>query len=472
MSQVNLKRLFKSLAKQGLDVTREGDVYGVRLRDRTDLPSARILLPAHFKLEAKAVKQLAKLASVRHPDGGRVERAVATPDFHPGDSGIAIGSVVKSHGQIIPESVGGDINCGMRLHVADIDLDTFLSKRDVFVDKLKGDYFFGTRDVTQSAQTQAAMFQHGLLGWHDAQVRAPLGSVAGSDWAQLLEEIEHTNMHGSMAGATRWAPVDLVPDKAQVRDGGLATIGGGNHFVEIQVVDAIFDTRRAWQWGVRKGQLAFMIHSGSRLVGKYIGRLWKEKARKAWPAQLAHPDSGIFPIADPALIADYLEAQATAANYGFVNRMLLAELMRLRLREVFGDVEAPLVYDLPHNIVRAEDGGWVSRKGACPAHTRQPVIIPGSMGTASYLMEGLGNADFLCSASHGAGRAHSRHALYHKQEDELGLKGVDCITLKAERRREEAPLAYKPIHDVIEAQEAAGMVQRVARLRPILTFKA
>jgi tRNA-splicing ligase RtcB (3'-phosphate/5'-hydroxy nucleic acid ligase) len=186
----------------------------------------------------------------------------------------------------------------------------------------------------------------------------------------------------------------------------------------------------------------------------------------------------------PELVASYLRAEATAANYGFINRLLLAELLRLRLREVFGDVEAPLVYDLPHNITlpandqwgESKINNWVTRKGACPAHNRQPVIIPGSMGAYSYLCVGKGNPQFSSSASHGAGRMRSRFDLTRQgasqDEEELGLTGVDCITLREERRIEEAPAAYKPIQSVIDVQVEAGMIDVVARLSPVLTFKA
>jgi len=204
--------------------------------------------------------------------------------------------------------------------------------------------------------------------------------------------------------------------------------------------------------------------------------VWRDKAKSTWPQQQVYPQSGLFPLADPEMIKDYLQAEATAANYGFVNRLWLAELLRLRLREIYGDVEAPLIYDLPHNITLPEGVGWVTRKGACPAHVGQPVIIPGSMGTTSYLLIGKGNPYFLRSASHGAGRLRSRFDLNRngadKSEESLGLIGVDCITLREERRIEEAPAAYKPIQPVIDAQVAAEMVSVVAHLRPVLTFKA
>ncbi|MEH2295457.1 RtcB family protein [Nostoc sp.] len=479
MQPKNLKRLLRALERQGLDVTYNNRTYSVRLVNSPDAPVAEVLLPEGFPVEAKALKQLANLASVRHPSGGCVCRACATPDFHPGDAGVAIGSIVETMGQVIPGAVGSDINCGMRLHVVDLTIEEFLAKRDQFVEKMKGDYFFGTRDVTMTADAMRSLFQYGVPGWLDAMLNQPTGSVVKSDLQQLAQESDRIFLGGSMDGDWKLAPEELVPDAGLVRDGGLATIGGGNHFVEVQRVDKVENRPLAHAWGVREGQLAFMIHSGSRNVGKYIGGMWRDKAKATWQKGLKYPDSQIFPLSThshPELVASYLQAEATAANYAFVNRLLLAELLRLRLREVYKDVEAPLVYDLPHNITLPEGQGWVTRKGACPAHVGQPVIIPGSMGAYSYLMVGRGNPAFCNSASHGAGRIYSRFDLNRRgasqSEAELGLTGVDCITLRQERRIEEAPAAYKPIQSVIDVQVEAEMVDVVARLSPVLTFKA
>ncbi|BAY18222.1 hypothetical protein NIES21_40660 [Anabaenopsis circularis NIES-21] len=479
MQPKNLQRLLRALSRQGLDVNYVNGIYSVRLTNSPDAPAAEVLLPEGFPVEAKALKQLANLANVRHPNGGCVCRACATPDFHPGDAGIAIGSVVETIGQVIPAAVGSDINCGMRLHVADLTIDQFLSQRDSFVEQMKGDYFFGTRDVTMTAQTMKALFQYGVLGWLDDMLNQPTGSFVKSDLEQISQESERIFLGGAMDGEWNLAPEELVPDTGLVRDGGLATIGSGNHFVEVQQVERIENRALAYAWGIREGQLAFMIHSGSRNVGKYIGGMWRDRTKAIWPKGLKYPESQIFPLSvhsHPELVASYLKAEATAANYGFINRLLLAELLRLRLREVYGDVEAPLIYDLPHNITLPESQGWVTRKGACPAYPGQPVIIPGSMGAYSYLMVGKGNPAFCNSASHGAGRLRSRFDLSRQgasqTESELGLTGVDCITLREERRIEEAPAAYKPIQSVIDVQVEAGMVDVVARLSPVLTFKA
>ncbi|MEG4033288.1 RtcB family protein [Microcoleus sp. S36b_A4] len=482
----NLNRLLRALSRQGLDVSYDNKVYSICLNSSlkeqwqdASATTAEVLLPEDFPVEAKALKQLATLANVRHPQGGCVCHACATPDFHPGDAGVAIGSIVETAGMVIPAAVGSDINCGMRLHVADLSIEQFLSQRDRFVELLKGDYFFGTRDVSMTAKTARAMFQHGIPGWLDGMADEATGSAANSDFQQLAAECNRTFLGGSMNGDVRWAPEELVPNDGLVRDGGLATIGGGNHFVEIQVVEEVVDKATAYTWGVRSGQIAFMIHSGSRNVGKYIGGMWRDRACDAWPKTLKHPESRLFPLsvaANPELVNSYLQAEATAANYGFINRLLLAELLRGRLRQVFGDVEAPLVYDLPHNITLAEGAGWVTRKGACPAHSGQPVIVPGSMGAPSYLLVGKGNDRFLRSASHGAGRARSRFDMSRagadKTDSALGLTGVDCITGREERRIEEAPAAYKPIQPVIDVQVEAQIVGVVAKMKPVLTFKA
>ncbi|ADO69819.1 RtcB family protein [Stigmatella aurantiaca] len=473
--QPNLNRLLRALAREGLEVAYDGRLYTLRLQGDANAPPAEVLLPPDLPVEGKAFRQLAQLAALKHPGGGAVLRVRATPDFHPGDSGVAIGSVLHTQGMVVPGAVGTDINCGMRLHVADLSVDTFLSRRGDFVERMKGHYFFGTRDVAMSSRAAEALLRDGIPGWLLETMEHPLGCAARADLSQLDRESTRIHLGGALEGTPAWAPVGYLKSDV-VRDAGLATIGGGNHFVEVQRVESIRDRTRAWEWGVREGQLAFMIHSGSRDMGKHVGGAWQDRARAAWPAGKPFPDSGILPLSEPALVAEYLRAEATAANYAFLNRLLLAELLRHTLRELFGDVEAPLIYDVPHNITLPWEGGWLARKGACPAEADQPVIIPGSMGAPSYLMVGCGETRALASASHGAGRARSRFSMARggadRRDEALGLTGVDCITLRAERRIEEAPAAYKPIGPVVASQVEAGIVREVARLSPLLTFKA
>ena len=334
MQPKKISRLLKALSRQGLNVKYNKKIYSVTLNNSHHSP-AEVLLPEDFPLEGKALKQLATLANISHPVGGKVKIARATPDFHPGDSGVAIGSIIQTEGMVIPAAVGSDINCGMRLHVADLTLEEFLAKRNKFVELLKGDYLLGTRDVSMTAATARSMFQNGIIGWLDKTATQPTGSVVKSNFTQLWEEVEKVYLLGSLDGDLRYAPPELVPETGIVRDGDLATIGGGNHFVEVQTVEKIEDRAIAYAWGVKVGQLAFMIHSGSRTVGKYIGGMWRDRAWKAWQVGWKYPNSRLFPLstaANPDLVSDYLKAEATATNYAFVNRLLLAELLRLRLK--------------------------------------------------------------------------------------------------------------------------------------------
>ncbi|MEM9489675.1 MAG: RtcB family protein, partial [Myxococcota bacterium] len=410
---------------------------------------------------------------VRHPDGGEVCAAFATPDFHPG-ARVPVGAVVAtSTDMVIPQAIGTDIQCGMRLHASDLSIDRFLSGKEQLIDLLRGDLLLGTRDLPMRVSAMKALFSAGCVGWHDAASRDPLGRLAGSDWAQLETELDRVYRLGSEDGDPRWAPGTLMPDDRDIiRDPTIGTVGGGNHFVELQVVAEILDRRRAYAWGIRKGAITAMIHSGSRLIGVHIGNDWMARAKQRWPTGVKHPTSGIYPL-HGEVASQYLEAMNTAANYASVNRLLLGELVRLRMREVYGDdIEAPLVFDVPHNIVLREGDLYVHRKGATPAHAEQPVLIPGSMGHPSFLMVGLGNERYLSSASHGAGRALTRFAMRQRRPDELGLSGVECITLKKERLIQEAPAAYKPIQPVVDIQAEAGIVAPVARFTPLLTFKA
>ncbi len=469
------ERVFKALAREGIAATKDGPVFRVRLVEASNAPEAEILLPEGFPLESKAVKHLVSFASVRHPAGGEVRAAFATPDFHPGAI-VPVGAVVAtSPDMVIPQAIGTDIQCGMRLHVSDLTVDRFTAGKQELVELLKGDLLLGTRDLPMRVSSMKAIFDSGCMGWLADVKSDPLGRLAGSNMSQLASELDHIYGLGSYDGSAKWAPSSMVPESRDVvRDPSLATVGGGNHFVEIQVVEEVVDRKRAFEWGVKKGQVVFMIHSGSRLAGVAIGNAWIERAKKEWPKGLPYPRDGIFPLyGDSAL--EYLVAMNSASNYASVNRLLLGELVRLRLREVFGsDIEAPLLFDVPHNVILEERGLFVHRKGATPAHANQPVLIPGSMGHPSFLMVGLGNQRFLSSASHGAGRSKTRYEMRHQKKNggDLGLSGVECITLKEERLVQEAPAAYKPIQPVVDVQADVGIVGPVARMRPILTFKA
>lgn len=474
MSIPSLKRLNQAFSKNGLRIDLANGIYRIYFDQTEHSAFAEVLLPHGFPLERKAVEQLIMFASSRHPLGGEVKSVFATPDFHPGTV-VPVGTVLATtQDMIIPQAIGTDIHCGMRLHVSDLTYETFSQERDTFVSKLKGDLLLGTRDIPMRISGFQALFQDGLLGWIDDTALNPLGQLKRSNFDQILSEIEKVYCCGGESGSTRWAPEFLIKgDREVIRDNTLATLGGGNHFLEIQMVDEIFDKKLAFQWGIKEQQIAIMIHTGSRSIGSYVGNYWKDKAKQLWPKELKHPESGIYPVRGEAAFA-YHCAMNTASNYANLNRLILAELVRMRMREVFNsDLEMPLIYDAPHNTITLEADQFVHRKGATPAYSDQPVLIPGSMGQASYLMVGLGNKHFHQSASHGAGRALSRGQMFkrHKKGEDIGLSCVNCITLKEERMIEEAPYAYKDIDAVIKVQMDHDIVRPVAKFRPLLTFK-
>lgn len=467
---VSAPRLAKALAAHGIACHREGNIVHVQGASR-----AEILLPASLPLEVKAVQQLLAFAAVQHPAGGHVCKACATPDFHPGSPVPVGGVLVTSHDFVVPQAVGTDINCGMRLHVLDLTLEQFLAKKPQLVELLKGDLLAASRNVPTTPQAMRVLFQDGLGAFWQAMQAQPQGLFAALDFAQVLGECEKLYPAAHTRANADHAPEVLLDTRRGIlRDPGLATIGAGNHFVEIQQVAEILDRHRAWQLGVRKGQIAVMVHTGSRDVGFYVGQRWMDRAKAEWPHGVKHPASGLYGLHGP-LAQEYLSAMHTAAHYADANRALVLELVRQRVRQVYGDLAMPLVCDVPHNIVLSEAGGNVHRKGATPAHAGQALLIPGSMGDSSFLLDGLGHPRWAHSASHGAGRAVSRMEMAWKAKHDVATASMaqfECITLKQERRIEEAPGAYKPIGPVIQSQVEEGLVQTVARLTPLLTFKA
>ncbi len=172
------ERVFKALARQGLLASKEGPVYSVRLTEASHAPEAEILLPEGFALESKAVAQLASFASVRHPAGGEVRAAFATPDFHPGAT-VPVGSVVAiSNDLVIPQAIGTDIQCGMRLHVTDLSVDQFMSGKAKFIELLKGDLLLGTRNLPMHVVAMQSIFNGGCMNWLEAVRPNPWGDLS------------------------------------------------------------------------------------------------------------------------------------------------------------------------------------------------------------------------------------------------------------------------------------------------------
>ena len=191
------ERLFKALAREGIAASKDGATYRVRLAGASDGVDAEVLLPEGFPLERKAVRQFVSFASVRHPAGGQVRAAFATPDFHPGAT-VPVGAVVATtKDMVIPQAIGTDIQCGMRLHVTDLSIDRFMSGKQALIDLLKGDLLLGTRDLPMRVTSMKAIFEGGCLSWlHDVQAE-PLGRLAQSDLRQLEADIDRIYGMGS-----------------------------------------------------------------------------------------------------------------------------------------------------------------------------------------------------------------------------------------------------------------------------------
>jgi RNA-splicing ligase RtcB len=442
----------------------------------------------------------------------RLDRVVLTPDFHRG-AGIPVGTVAEARGFVIPQAVGNDVCCGMRLLVTDITRDELARHLDALAAPLRAVFFEGQRAIAMSPRQREALLREGLWGLLETA-----GDNAGSGLWRYYDprgqeaDLARVHFQGVVPARDVFAFADYIESSGSTsgRDSQIGSIGGGNHFVELQVVDEILDGATAHAWGVARDTVAIMAHSGSVGLGHTVGGYFLDRARAIFPRELKHPAHGFYlvPTEGPhaALAAKYLDAMHNAANFAFANRLFLG-LMAVRvLSEVLQrTVESRLVYDAPHNLIWADEGAagtHVHRKGACPAlgpdvtsagpfrFTGHPVIIPGSMGAASYLLSGTGNAAALCSACHGAGRSLSRGKSRHVDEavyertlsrlrvvtpidpeaPEVRLRR-DVLAQYHDRLKEEAPYAYKDITPVVQTVEDADVARRVARLWPLLTIK-
>ena len=441
-----------------------------------------IIAGAGIRLEEDSVKQLEAAASLPS-----VVRVVATPDIHLG-FGVPIGCVAALSEYIVPAAVGYDINCGMRIvttpfRTADVDVPKLAAslRRDIPLGE-------GKTNVKLVPKDLAAVLERGLPALKKIDLSHPRLGRAGH-LAELDQDIARTEDGGSLAGL----PSAVSPRAKDRGCSQLGTLGGGNHFIEIQRVQRLLDPVVAARFGLFENQLVVMVHSGSRGFGHQVCSDYIRKG-DAVPSvggtlRYLHVDSNDG--------RNYIGAMRAAANYAYANRHFLAALVRLNIRRTLGDVDLPIVYDVPHNIAKLEDGPlgklWVHRKGATRAFppdrmkntpfadVGQPVLIPGSMGTASYVLVGTPEArDSLYSVNHGAGRVLSRSAARGKKgrpgaiSDEDFDKSMEGVLLLAGNRytvKEEAPAAYKDIDVVIDSVVSAGLARPVARMVPLAVLK-
>jgi tRNA-splicing ligase RtcB (3'-phosphate/5'-hydroxy nucleic acid ligase) len=442
-------------------------------------------------VEDRAVEQVANVATLP----GIVGASFAMPDIHWG-YGFPIGGVaatdVDGDGVISPGGVGFDIGCGVRLLRTDLTLEEVKPRlRDLVVELgrrvPRGVGGKGAMRLTPS-EVDAVLRQGSTF---------PIARGAGWD-----EDAELTEDEGTLPNAKP----EFVSERAKERGAGqLGSLGAGNHFLEVQVVDRVTNPHTASALNVFEGQVCVMVHSGSRGIGhqictdhlRAIDRLAHEFDYEPPDRQLA-----CVPLKHEAA-REYLGAMDAAGNFARANRQVLAECARSAFEAIFSSspksLGMSLVYDISHNLAKIEEhevGGQtrklcVHRKGATrafgPNHpdipgrygkVGQPVVVPGSMGTHSFLLTGTGKAGDLSFAStcHGAGRAMSRTQAKKQMsgqalKKDLEAQGIVLAHSRLKLLSEEAPYAYKEASEVVEACEGAGLSKVVARLRPIGVVK-
>lgn len=441
----------------------------------------------------KAIEQVIHVAQLP----GIVGHSIAMPDMHWG-YGFPIGGVAAfdlDTGVVSPGGVGYDINCGVRLLATPIAHEDISPK---ILHQLVSGLFAsiptgvgrGRKDIKLSTHALKQVAEEGAR-W---MVRQGFGTPA---------DLDHTEANGCIRGAD---PTQ-VSEKAYARGADqIGTLGSGNHFCEVQVVDTIYDSSAAMAFGLKKGAVAVLVHTGSRGFGYQVCEDAIETMMDAAAKyRIMLPDKQLCcaPIHSPEAKA-YLGAMASAANFAFANRQMITH----RVREVFGDVFGHgyansdwlrVVYDVAHNIAKMEehvvDGRLtrvcVHRKGATRslpaghpdtpaayAHVGQPVIVPGDMGTASYVLVGQVGAmtESFGSCCHGAGRAMSRHealrsARKRNIERELADKGIVVMATGRGTLGEEMSEAYKDVSEVVSAVHGANLAKKVAKLRPLGCIK-
>jgi tRNA-splicing ligase RtcB len=409
---------------------------------------------------------------------GIVGRALAMPDIHQG-YGFPIGGVAavdEQYGVVSPGGVGFDINCGVRLLGTSLEVNEVRPKLRELVHQLFRDIPSGTG---QTSHLKAS----------DADLNRVLEK--GPRWAidhgmGTEADLDQTEERGCIAGADS----DAVSERAKLRGRGqLGSLGSGNHFLEVQYVDEVFDQTTAARYNLEQGRVVVLIHTGSRGLGHqvctdYVAHL--DQAMRKYDLHVPDRQLACAPVQSPEG-QRYLQAMAAAANFAWTNRQCIAHAARGAFKRIFGEgVRMPLIYDVAHNIAKREthliDGKQkrvlVHRKGATRAFPNQPVFIPGSMGTASYFLLGQEAAmrETFGSACHGAGRVMSRSAAKKgvtakEIQKELESRGIIVESLTREGLTEEKPEAYKDIESVVDVVDNAGLAARVVRLRPIGVIK-
>jgi tRNA-splicing ligase RtcB len=450
-------------------------------------PGMRV--PARIFADEEIMQTISRDASLEQLQNvatlpGVVEAALAMPDIHQG-YGFPVGGVAAMElpdGVVSPGGVGYDINCGVRLLAVPLTAEELGARREALVHEI-------------SRSVPAGAGKHSGKG---RRYELDLVLVEGSRAVgERDDDIDCTESGGCLPGAA----ADAVSERAHERGAGqLGTMGSGNHFVELQQVEHVFDAQTAAVFGLEPGQLTILIHSGSRglghqVCGDYVRRM--DGAMRRYGIELPDRQLACAPASSPEGRA-YLAAMAAAANFAWANRQVIADTVRGAIAQVLG---APVaagtrqIYDVAHNVAKPEQhlgrSLLVHRKGATRAFPAgsaeiperyravgQPVFIPGSMGTSSFVLAGEpGSLErSFGSACHGAGRLMARTGAKKQIQGselrrQLEARGIVVRCPTNAGLAEEAPFAYKDVERVCEVVERAGLARRVARLVPLGVVK-
>jgi tRNA-splicing ligase RtcB len=438
-------------------------------------------------MDDKVAEQVSNVAMLP----GIIKAAYAMPDAHWG-YGFPIGGVAAfdpdEGGIVSAGGVGFDISCGVRT------LHTGLKRQHIEAVKRElAEYLY----VTIPAGVGSTGRLHLNSNEMDAMLRG------GAQWALKhgygrAEDLDRIEEHGCMAGAD---PAQVSAHAKKRQQDEMGTLGSGNHYLEIQEVKVVYNTQIAAAFGIAEGDIVVSIHCGSRGLGHQIGtEFLKEMVITASDHGITLPDRELAcaPI-NSALGQKYLGAMRAAINCALANRQILTHLTRNAFAQLLSGASMDLLYDVSHNTCKLEehviDGRrrkvYVHRKGATrafgPGHpdipktlrdVGQPVLIGGSMGTASYILAGARDNEqrSFSSACHGAGRAMSRHAATKQWRgreviDALANRGIIIRSTSYRGVAEEAPGAYKDVSAVVDAADQAGLANKVARLEPLICIK-
>ncbi len=425
---------------------------------------------------------------------GIVGNVLLMPDCHEG-YGMPVGGVAAfdaENGIISPGSVGFDINCGVRLIKTNLDEKELRAKINQIADAL-----FKNVPSGVGSKQHIGLTESDLIKVCEEGVSFIIGKGFGTK-----EDVEKTEEKGNMAGA------DFSKITKEAKSRGLfqlGTLGAGNHFLEVQKVEKLFDKETAKAYGLHEDQVVIMVHTGSRGFGHqtcsdYLRMLVEYQSREK--IILADPELSYAYVGSKEA-DDYLAAMKCGVNYAFTNRQIITNSIRKSFETVFGKssdaLGMELLYDVSHNIAKLEehevDGRrkkvYVHRKGATRAFPKghpevskvyravgQPVLIPGSMSTGSYVLVGTEGAmkETFGSSCHGAGRVMSRHQAIReipasRTFEELRKKNVELRIKTRKLVSEEAEWAYKKVDEVVDVVEKAGIARIVARCTPMAVIK-